>query len=318
MLTFVVCCVLYSDELFLNSMEIYLVIKKFTRKLCIDKSTKLLSWLILDEQKIKITVVIPARNESDFLGDTLNALKHQTLQSDRIVVVNDGSIDNTSDIAKSFNVDVIDLPDRGYRATGKPVLAEVINEGLKSIRDNECKYVMILGSDHVLLPDYISKIIEIMEQDTQIVIASGVIRGEFQRDTSPRGSGRLVRYSYWKKFGLRYPSGYGFESYIVYKALVDCLSVRVIRNAHSWSQRPTGKTTNYKNYGKAMRSLGYHPLYAMGRIVLTLRRNPKNMLQMTLGYFGHNAKKYDIAPKVCKFQFKEMKKKIRSIIGNGS
>ena len=272
----------------------------------------------MNEQKIKITVVIPARNESDFLGSTLNALKHQTLQSDRIVVVNDGSVDDTSDIAKSFNVDVIDLPDRGYRATGKPVLADVINEGLKSIRNNECDYVMILGSDHVLSPNYISKIIETMKQDDQIVIASGVIRGESQRDTSPRGSGRLVRYDYWKKLGLRYPSGYGFESYIVYKALVDCLGVRVIRSAHSWSQRSTGKTTNYENYGKAMRSLGYHPLYAMGRIVLTLRHNPKNTLQMTLGYFGHNVKKYDIAPKVCKFQFEEIKKKVRLIVRNRS
>ena len=262
-----------------------------------------------------MTVIIPARNECDFLGSTLDALKHQTFQSDRIIVVNDGSIDGTSDIAKSFNVDVIDLPDRGYRATGKPVLADVINKGLENIKNNECKYVMILGSDHILSPDYVSKIIEIMEEDDQIVIASGMIKGEPQRDTSPRGSGRIVRYDYWKKLGLHYPSGYGFESYIVYRALVDCLTVRVIRDARSWSQRPTGKTTNYKNYGKAMRSLGYHPLYAMGRIILTFKHNPRNSLQMTLGYFTQNSEKYDIATKVCKLQSDEIKTKIKSIIG---
>ena len=268
----------------------------------------------MNEQKIKTIVIIPARNEGDFLGSTLDALKLQTFQSDRIIVVNDGSTDNTSDVAKSFNVDVIDLPDRGYRATGKPVLADVINKGLESIKNNECKYVMILGSDHVLSPDYVSKIIEIMEQDDQIVIASGIIEGEPQRDTSPRGSGRVVRYDYWKKLGLRYPSGYGFESYIVYKALVDCFNVRVVRNASSWSQRPTGKTTNYRNYGKAMRSLGYHPLYAMGRIALTLKHNPKNAIHMTLGYFERNTKKYDIASKVYKFQSGEIKKKIKLIV----
>jgi glycosyltransferase involved in cell wall biosynthesis len=268
----------------------------------------------LNEQKIKTTVIIPARNESNFLGSTLDALKHQTFQSDRIVVVNDGSTDNTSDVAKSFNVDVIDLPDRGYRATGKPILADVINKGLESIKNNECKYILILGSDHVLSPDYVSKIIEIMEQDDQTVIASGIIKGEPQRDTSPRGSGRVVRYDYWKKLGLQYPLGYGFESYIVYKALVNCFNVRVIRNAISWSQRPTGKTTNYRNYGKAMKSLGYHPLYAMGRIALTLKHNPKNAIHMTLGYFERNTKKYDIASKVCKFQSGEIKKKIKLII----
>ena len=148
----------------------------------------------------------------------------------------------------------------------------------------------------------------------EIKSPNGIIKGEPQRDTSPRGSGRVVRYDYWKKLGLQYPLGYGFESYIVYKALVDCFNVRVIRNAISWSQRPTGKTTNYRNYGKAMRSLGYHPLYAMGRIALTLKHNPKNTVQMTLGYFDRNTKKYDIASKVCKFQSGEIKKKIKSII----
>ena len=270
----------------------------------------------MNETKIKLVVIIPARNESDFLRSTLDALIHQTFQLDRIIVVNDGSIDNTSDIAKSFNVDVIDLPDRGYRATGKPVLADVINKGLESIKNNECNYIMILGSDHILSPDYVTKIIEIMKQDDQIVIASGIILGEPQRDTSPRGSGRIVRYDYWKKLGLQYPSGYGFESYIVYKALVDCFTVKVVRNALSRSQRPTGKTTNYENYGRAMRSLGYHPLYAMGRIVLTLKHNPKNTLQMVLGYFDHNTKKYDIASKVCKFQSNEIKKKIKLILRN--
>jgi glycosyltransferase involved in cell wall biosynthesis len=113
-------------------------------------------------QGIKITVIIPARNESDFLRNTLDALKKQSLPPSRIIVVDDGSTDNTSDVAKKFNIDVISLIDRGYRATGKPVLANVINKGLESISKNECKYIMILGADHVLPDNYISKIIKIM------------------------------------------------------------------------------------------------------------------------------------------------------------
>ena len=57
-----------------------------------------------------------------------------------------------------------------------------------------------------------------------------------------------------EKYGLEYPSWYGFESYIVYKALIDNYQIRVVKSANSWSQRKTGKTTNYKNYGKAMRA----------------------------------------------------------------
>ena len=171
---------------------------------------------------------------------------------------------------------------------------------------------MILGADHIISSDYISKIIKIMEENSLLVVASGIIKGEPQRDTSPRGSGRIIKYSFWKKLGLQYPSWYGFESYIVYKALVDSYQTKVVRDAISWSQRPTGKTTNYKSYGKAMRALGYHPLYALGRIILTLKHNPKGAIEMLFGYSDLLVKKYDIASDVHKLQLKEIKQKIAS------
>jgi glycosyltransferase involved in cell wall biosynthesis len=266
---------------------------------------------MVNEEK-KINIIIPARNECNFLGSTLAALKQQTLQPHRILVVNDGSTDNTHEIALKYNVEVIDLEDRGFRATGWPILADVINKGLENISDDDCLYVMILGADHIIPPDYISKIVQIMEENDSIVIASGVIRGESQRDTAPRGSGRIIKYEFWKKLGLRYPSWYGFESYIVYKALVDSYQVRVVRDAISWSQRPTGKTTNYRSYGKAMQALGYHPLYALGRIILTFKNNQKDAIQMIFGYFDLSIKKYDIASDVGKLQFNEIIRKIKS------
>ena len=260
----------------------------------------------------KIIVIIPARNESKFLDNTLEALKKQTYVPHRIIVINDGSTDNTSDIAKKSHVEVLDLDNRGFRATGEPVLANVINKGLEKILVDECHYIMILGADHILPPNYISKIIAIMEEKESLVIASGTIKGESQRDTSPRGSGRIIKYEFWKKLGLHYPSWYGFESYIVYKALVESYQVKVVRDVIGWSQRPTGKTTNYKSYGKAMRALGYHPLYALGRIILTLKHHPKGAIKMTLGYFDLSVKKYDIASDVNKLQSIEIKRKIFS------
>jgi len=266
----------------------------------------------LNRSDKKVIVIIPARNESQFLGTTLSALKKQTLTPYRIIVVNDGSTDNTHNIAKKANVEVLDLDDRGFRATGQPVLAYVINKGLENISHNECQYIMILGADHILPPDYLSKLIAIMDENDSLVITSGIIKGESQRDTSPRGSGRIIKYDFWKKLGLRYPTWYGFESYIVYKALVESYKIQIVRDAVSWSQRPTGKTTNYKSYGKAMRALGYYPLYALGRIILTLKHNPKGAFKMTLGYFDLSVKKYDIASDVNKLQFIEFKRRIIS------
>ena len=257
----------------------------------------------------KIIGIIPARNESDFLRKTLDGLKNQTLPLTRIILVNDGSTDDTADIAKKFDVEILNLKNRGFRATGEPVLAEVINKGLKTIRENECQYIMILGADHVLSSDYVSRIVKEMENN-DLVIASGIINGESQRDTSPRGSGRIVRYDFWKKNGLEYPCWYGFESYLVYKALIEDYRISVVRSVNSWSQRKTGKTTNYKNYGKAMRALGYHPLYAMGRILFTFFKNPKSSIDMFIGFLDFSVKKYDIAPDVHALQSIQLKQKL--------
>ena len=263
---------------------------------------------VLSHDKKKIAVIIPARNESKFITNTIEGLKKQKLSPDRIIVVNDGSSDNTSDIAKQLQTEVVDLNDRGYRATGKPILAEVINKGLEKILHENYDYVMILGADHVISPDYILKIVDAMEQNELLAIASGVISGESEKDNSPRGSGRIVKYEFWKKLGLQYPLWYGFETYVVYKARIESYQVKVFQDATGWSQRPTGKTTDYTSYGKAMQALGYHPLYALGRIILTFKKNPLGSLRMFFGYLDITVKKYDIASEVSKLQWIDIKR----------
>ena len=260
----------------------------------------------------RVIVIIPARNENKFLANTLEALREQILKPYKIIVINDGSTDNTADIARRYGVIVLDLVNRGFRATGHPILANVINKGLEQILNDECHYIMILGADHIIPSNYISTIVSTMEVNKSLVIASGTLKGEPQRDRSPRGSGRIIKYTFWKKFGLQYPSWYGFESYLVYKALIESYEVKVLRNMIGWSQRPTGKTTNYISYGKAMRALGYHPLYAIGRIILTCKCNPIRSIQMLFGYLNLSVKKYDIAQDVKKLQFTEIKKRISS------
>jgi len=56
---------------------------------------------------VKVSVIIPARNEEKNLPFLLQSLKNQTLKPFEIIVVDDFSEDKTSDIAKSFGVKVI-------------------------------------------------------------------------------------------------------------------------------------------------------------------------------------------------------------------
>lgn len=59
-----------------------------------------------------INVVIPAYNEEARIGETLKAV--QELDNiTKIIVVNDGSTDNTADVARQYTVDVINLRENG-------------------------------------------------------------------------------------------------------------------------------------------------------------------------------------------------------------
>src|SRR4030043_88500 len=59
-------------------------------------------------KKMKISVIIPARNEARLIADTLRSLQNQSYSGDyEVLVVDNGSKDNTAEIARSCGVKVI-------------------------------------------------------------------------------------------------------------------------------------------------------------------------------------------------------------------
>jgi len=72
------------------------------------------------DQLPEISVIIPARNESENIGSLLTSFKDQNVQLKEIIVVDDHSEDNTKDVARESGVHVLSsktLPD-GW--SGKP------------------------------------------------------------------------------------------------------------------------------------------------------------------------------------------------------
>jgi 4,4'-diaponeurosporenoate glycosyltransferase len=68
----------------------------------------------------KVSVIIPARNEEHNLPLLLEDLRRQTLCAYEVICVDDASEDNTAQIAASFGVRVISLPEKPAGWTGKP------------------------------------------------------------------------------------------------------------------------------------------------------------------------------------------------------
>jgi len=65
---------------------------------------------------VRISVVIAAYNAAESLPETLAAVGAQTLAPDEIIVVDDGSTDETAARARSFGAKVISTPNRGVSA----------------------------------------------------------------------------------------------------------------------------------------------------------------------------------------------------------
>src|SRR4051812_17566197 len=95
---------------------------------------------------VDLTVIIPAYNEEDFIGDTVESVKVQTLMPKRVIVVDDCSEDRTGEIAKYLGADVV----RPMQNTGTKAGAQ--NTGLQYVKT---KYVMVLDADTILAPDAI-------------------------------------------------------------------------------------------------------------------------------------------------------------------
>ena len=269
---------------------------------------------------VSVVAVITARNEEKILPETISLLKEQTLCLKRIVVVNDGSTDKTGEIAKSLGCTVIDLPHHKESFVGRPELAERLNAGLNvAILGNPLPdYVLIVGADHPLPPNYVEELVSRMESNAKLVVASGRIEGEPYTESAPRGSGRLVKTSFWKQISnVLYPIAWGWESWLLMKATQLGYETKCFKDLTTELKRPT-RLGKAGYWGKAMYALGYDWKYSLGRCSLTFLKSPRAGLKMFWGWFRHkNVERLDTADWVNQLQKKQLWSRVWQIIKHG-
>jgi len=260
--------------------------------------------------KLNYGVVIPARNEGKTISYTLRSLLNQTLKPEIIVVVDDSSTDDTAERALAHGTRVVKVKRKSkVSATGTPYLAFIINRGLKELKDLNLDYVMISGAECIYPKTYVEKVTKRMKND-KAVIASGVVASEkVQSKFGVRGAGRIINAKWFKRLGFTYPLNYGFEAWLIFKALSEGFKVRVYSDIVFYVLRKT--TINLRKaylYGKAMRTLNYWPPYAIAKTLLYFARNKHIGATMLRGYFSTVTKYKDLDNYVSYFQIKYLTK----------
>ncbi|MGA2362537.1 MAG: glycosyltransferase [Candidatus Aminicenantales bacterium] len=114
-------------------------------------------------ESVKISVVVPARNEEQLLPSCLESLKHQTFFLPyEIIVVDNGSRDRTADLAREMGARVVTEPHQGVTWARQ--------KGLEASRSEVLAYV---DADTRVPPDWLERLWDTLDRNPRAAAVSG-------------------------------------------------------------------------------------------------------------------------------------------------
>lgn len=128
-----------------------------------------------------VTVVIPCFKHAQYLPEAIDSVLSQTYPIHELIVVNDGSPDNTSEIVKGYmekhsNVYLVEKPNGGLASARNAGIAKATGE-----------YIMCLDADDILRPDAVKEHVKLMDNNS--VVTCGLMWfGNAQGTYRPKGA----------------------------------------------------------------------------------------------------------------------------------
>ena len=120
----------------------------------------------------ELAVLIPAHDEQDAIGDTLDALAHQTARPEHVVVVADNCTDDTAAIAAARGAEVFITRDNSARKAG------ALNQALSALFTRAPLYVLVLDADTRIAPDFLRVALDELRRDDRLGAVSGLFVGD--------------------------------------------------------------------------------------------------------------------------------------------
>jgi len=100
-----------------------------------------------------VSVIIPAYNSGDYIGRAIQSVLNQRYTPYEVIVVDDGSTDNTRDLARSYPIVCLNKPNGGA--------ASARNVGIRAAKGD---WIAFLDSDDCWLPNHLEILISIIKE----------------------------------------------------------------------------------------------------------------------------------------------------------
>ncbi len=112
---------------------------------------------------VKVSVIIPAYNGDRYIGEAINSILAQTYDDYEIIVVDDGSTDNTAQVIQQYGEQI-----QYFSQTNQGVAASR-NLGLNAAKG---EYIAFLDQDDLFLPQKLLDQVALLEENPSLGIAN--------------------------------------------------------------------------------------------------------------------------------------------------
>jgi len=218
---------------------------------------------------LNIYIIIPAHNEEDYIGKTLQSLVEQSQLPKKVVVVNDNSNDKTQLIAEDYSskypwITLVNSKSSDAHLPGSKII-HAFNKGLETLDDNYdmiCKF----DADLIFPENYLEQLINHFNTNKLLGMASGFcyiekdkqwILENLTNKDHIRGALKAYRKECFNKIG-KLKASMGWDTVDELLAKFHGWAILTDKSLHVKHLKPTGQS-----YSKASKYLQGEAMYKM-------------------------------------------------------
>jgi|GEM_PF-650305 len=120
----------------------------------------------------RFSIIIPVYNAAKYIGKCLDSIRNQTNRDFEIVLVNDGSTDESLSVVENFKNDNQELNVNIYSHTNHGA-GYTRNRGIDESRGD---YLVFIDSDDYVEPDYLQSVSDVLDKEDSDVVFIDIVR----------------------------------------------------------------------------------------------------------------------------------------------